>query len=336
MSARLPSIPRDDKHCQANIVIKHPRFKQLQRAIEDCIKETIENGEAQCFHLYGEPGVGKSTLVQSFADLYPRYKTDSGWKIPVLYIETPHPVTPKGMSSAILDALGDPQPFKGTQPNLNRRIRTYIAKCDVTLIICDDFHHLIDRKTNRILRDVADWLKVLIKETRAVYLVVGVDERVKQILDDSKQLRRLFAEEKLEPFGWDNSPNATNKEFSTVISYVLRALEVELASELQTTEMMRRIHHATGGLMKNIMQLCSRAKREATGHTLTLDDLATAYERRVRYVTKRENPFLTPANMRFWSQEAGILPPAPPEAVSNRSKQRKPKVISANEVLTKR
>jgi len=65
--------------------------------------------------------------------------------------------------------------------------------CQVELVILDDFHHLIDKETNRILEQVSDWLKVLIKETGIPFLVVGIDGKVERILDANAQLSRLFA-----------------------------------------------------------------------------------------------------------------------------------------------
>ena len=145
------TTPTTSKYCTTKTVVHHPRFQELQAKISECLEATAEAGEPQCLCLMGETGVGKSTLVQSYADTYPRYETKIGINIPILYVETPHPITVKGMTSALLDALGDPRAFKGTQAEMNARLQGFLVDCAVHLVIVDDFHHLIDKKTNRIL-----------------------------------------------------------------------------------------------------------------------------------------------------------------------------------------
>jgi hypothetical protein len=214
----------------------------------------------------------------------------------VLYLETPHPITVKGMTSALLDALGDPLAFKGTQPEMNARLQNFLADCGVRLVILDDFHHLIDKQTNRILRDVSEWLKVLIKNTGIVYLVVGIEGEVERILNANKQLSRLFVREYLLPFRWRPDDPDSIADFARLISYVQTVLEVKLTTAESWPVLLFRIHLATGGVMSNIMNLFRQAVRiqqrqGLVGQPLSLDVLAEAYGQRLQPHVGVDNPF---------------------------------------------
>jgi hypothetical protein len=283
-----------------NGIIQHPRFRELHARISECLEATAEDGEPQCLCLSGETGVGKTTLVRNYAAAFPRYEVPLGTRTPILYLETPHPITVKGMTSALLHALGDPRAFKGTQPEMNARLQGFLADCGTRLVILDDFHHLIDKQTNHIYRDVSEWLKVLIKNTGIVYLVVGIDGEVERILAANPQLSRLFVREQLRPFLWKPADPNIVSDFARLISYVLVTLEVALTEEEPLPVTLFRIHQATAGVMSHIMNLFRQADRVQrrqgnAGQPLTLKILATAYQERLQPHVGRNNPFLIAA-----------------------------------------
>lgn len=96
--------------------IRYPRFKELHQYIRQCQELSRMAGEPQCMSLEGVTGAGKSTLVQDYARAFPRALTTGGMQIPVLCMETPSPVTVKGMAAAMLAQLGDPAAYRGTLP----------------------------------------------------------------------------------------------------------------------------------------------------------------------------------------------------------------------------
>lgn len=161
---------------QANTaLIRYPRFKALHNDIRECQEMSRLANEPQCMSLEGVTGAGKSTLVQDYVALFPRVEQSDGTRIPIFYAETPSPVTVKGMAATLLAHLGDPAAHHGTLWAMNFRLIHLMMACQLELVILDDFHHLIDKETNRILEQVSDWLKVLIKETGIPFLVVGIE-----------------------------------------------------------------------------------------------------------------------------------------------------------------
>lgn len=279
-------------------LIRYPRFTDLHNTIRRCQRLSKKSNEPQCLSLEGCPGAGKTTLVKAYADLFPRVETEEGTDIPIFYVLTPSPVTVKGMAEAMLEQLGDPAAHRGSQPSLNSRLSKLIVACKVELVVLDDFHHLIDTKTNRILRTVSDWLKVLIKETQVPFLVVGIEGQVQQILKENQQLSRLFAEQvTLSPFQWDIAdPKQTSiKEFANFIKFAEKIIGITLPTELARVELLYRLHYATEGVVANIINLLRYAGeivQEERHSQMVMEDLARAFERRLsKHLSNKINPF---------------------------------------------
>lgn len=285
----------DRQKSKANIkLIRYPRFNELHDDILLCREATALAGEPSCMVLEGVSGAGKSTLVKSYAESFPRYEAKDGSRIPVFYLETPSPVTVKGMASHMLMELGDPGAHKGTLQMMNARMLHYLRVCEVELVILDDFHHLIDSETNRIMAQVSDWLKVLIKETGIPFLVVGIENSIERILRANQQLSRLFAvREKLLPFRIDTREEAEN--FYLFLEYAQKAVGMEIQYKLSKDEFLLRIHAATNGVVANVMNLLrfSALLAQKRGESvITLNILDAAFNKRLqRHIVKSPYPF---------------------------------------------
>ena len=290
---------------QANTaLIRYPRFKALHNDIRECQEMSRLANEPQCMCLEGVTGAGKSTLVQDYVALFPRVEQTGGTRIPIFYAETPSPVTVKGMAATLLYRLGDPAANHGTLWAMNYRLIRLMVDCQVELVILDDFHHLIDKETNRILEQVSDWLKVLIKETGIPFMVVGIEGKVERILKTNSQLSRLFAvRQTLEPFRCDPSDENSLREFSRFVQYAEQVIGMPLPVALSRLELLYRLHYATEGVVGNLMNLLRYAAwlaRQQNQAAITLPILATAFDKRLaKHIKKNANPFLTAPNDEF-------------------------------------
>jgi hypothetical protein len=320
-------------------LIRSPRFKELHKSITECQELSKISDEPQCMTLEGKPGAGKSTLVKDYASAFPREETPEGSIIPVFYLETPSPVTVKGLAAKMLEALGDPAANKGTLWSMNSRLDQFIRECHVELVIMDDFHHLIDRKTKLVLEEVSDWLKVRIKETKVPFLVVGIEDTIEIILQTNHQLSRLFAaRETLRPFLFDLTNQKSIREFSLFIEYAEKAIEMQLASPPNRTEMLYRIYYATDGIVGNIMNLIRRAaliSRQKSKETLDLSSLSEAFHFRLeRHMQQKANPFDFPSDHRFIPPE--IDSPEQTNSISTHRTHRKKQKACINSTLCAR
>lgn len=307
---RLTEKPRSLLERANTALIRYPRFKELHYHIRRCQQISQTAGESQCMSLEGVTGAGKSTLVQDYARAFPRSLTEAGVQIPVFYMGTPSPVTVKGMAAAMLKQLGDPAAHQGTQWSMNSRLIKLLGACGVELAILDDFHHLIDCETNRVLAKVSDWLKVLIKETGLPFLVVGIEDTVERILDINPQLSRLFAtRERLQPFTWDMADATGVLEFAQFVKYAEEAIGITLADTLPRMELLYRLHYATGGVVGNLMNLLRYAAlsaQENGTNIVELPALAQAFRQRLAKHRKvQTNPFESPAG------ETAVAPARP-------------------------
>lgn len=320
----------------ARSLIRYPRFNALHQDISLCQELSVSTGEPQCMVLEGVTGAGKSTLARAYAESFPRYETDEGRKVPVFYVETPSPVTIKGMAARMLQELGDPAAEKGTRWSMDARVIRFIQACEVQLVILDDFHHLIDKDTNRVLNSVSDWLKVIIKETGIPYLVVGIEGTVEPILQANAQLSRLFAvRETLRPFAWDVAQKETIEEFASFMLYAEKSIGIPLATNMDRIELIARIHFATDGVVGNItnfMRLATLLAQKRNQDVIPLEILAEAFSKRLAKHMNRENPFEAPVERSFLIPPE-IQPRNAPHSVSHRVRRRA-RTPSVGQVLT--
>jgi hypothetical protein len=317
-------------------LIRYPRFTQLQRNIQMCCDLSRIADEPQCMILEGATGTGKSTLVKSYASTYHRYETVNGTKIPIFYMETPSPVTVKGMAARLLETLGDPGAHHGTLWSMNSRLIHFIRTCEVQLVILDDFHHLIDRETNQVMDKVSDWLKVLIKEANIPFLVVGLDDTVHRILDSNAQLSRLFAiRETLQPFQWDEQKPDSIREFATFVAFAEKRIGVPLTDEIERKDLLNRLHIATNGVVGNVMNLLRYSvvlAQQQQSDYLTLDIFSAAFNLRLAKHIRRDNPFAASAARSVYPPKATPTDESKPDTItSQHKKKQKP---SVSDVLT--
>jgi hypothetical protein len=287
-----------------SVFIFYPRLKELHAEIRRCQQLSRMAGEPQCMALEGMTGTGKSTLIRRFTSVFPRSETCYGTTIPVFYLETPSPATVKIMASAMLEQLGDPAAHIGTIGSLNSRLIHLLKACQVELVILDDFHHLIDTETDRVLAKVSDWLKVLIKETGIPFLVVGIEGKVERILQANTQLSRLFAaRETLLPFAWQPEQQSTIQGFHIFVSTIEKSIGKPLTQAVPRSELLYRVYYSTNGVVGNVMNLLRYAvmlAEEQSSPALELGILAVAFERRMaKHLQGKQNPFLVPVNERF-------------------------------------
>jgi hypothetical protein len=318
----LPAAPLARAHLA---LIRYPRFKELHQMIQQCQQMSALGGEPQCMSLEGMPGAGKSTLVKDYAQAFPPAYTSAGVHMTVFYMLMPSPATVKGVAAAMLEQLGDPAAHKGPQWSMDSRLIKLIPECGIKLVILDDFHHLIDRDTDRILETVSDWLKVLIKKTNVPFVVVGIEGKVERILRSNPQLSRLFAaRETLTPFDWETQ----RKAFARFVEYVETAIGIPLSPGLPRDELIYRLHYATEGVVGNLMNLLRYAalitqqKKEAS---IELPTLSQAFQSRLsKHLRQKVNPFDTSPAEHFVAPTPPASEPAGPLTGRRPGRKRSP------------
>lgn len=258
--------------------------------------------EPCCLLLVGPTGVGKSKLVESYAQAYPPHVTADthGERTlhPVMRATIPTPATVKSLAVTLLVALGDPRPTTGTVVTMTERLVRYITDCQVELLILDELQHFVDRNSHRVLEDASNWLKLLLKTTGVSCVLVGLQYEAEVLLRANPQLGRLFGDPYvLDPFTWDEERPETIAEFRQVLAAIERLMPLAEPSHLAAPVLARRLFVASGGTMGLLMALIRRATQLAIDQGcehLDADLLGTAFAYRLAGVRRGiANPFLT-------------------------------------------
>jgi hypothetical protein len=258
MPADLVEIKKRREHVK-KLIVSHPRYTtQIMDKIEEVHYFSVDSVECDSLFLYGETGVGKSSILEEYRDRFPR-KIIKGYTIvPVLYNKVPVGATPKSVASSLLNSLGDPSYDKGTETNQTERLLHFIKKCKVELIIIDEFQHLIDRETKHVLNKASEWIKKFCDDAGVPIILCGMPESIK-IIEHNEQLDRRFLD-KLSMLSFSYTSKEEQVEFRGFLNNIDEQLPFYKKSFLAERKLSEKIYYATKGVPFYINKLL----REAT------------------------------------------------------------------------
>lgn len=276
--------PRERLAYVENIRIWYPRMTTIFEAIRTCHDLNPVSAEPQCLMLTGPTGVGKSTLLNSYAALYPSVMLAEVTRSPLLKVTVPAKATIRNFITRLLVGVGDPLADKGTVGSMELRLLHLMAVCQVEVLMVDDLQHFVDRDSERVLHDISNWLKNLVKATGVTCVIAGLPE-AEAVLSANPQLGRLFGDPHcLHPFTWDNQHPETIQEFRTFLKTLESLLPLPQPSHLASMETAWRCFVASGGCMAYVMNLVRRATYYAIqqgGLALDARLLAMAFDNRL-------------------------------------------------------
>lgn len=302
---------KERKELVEKIFIMHPSFENCYNIINECYEHSKISVEPLCAVMLGKPGSGKTTLCTKIEETYPRIELEEKTKIPALVASIPVPLTTRNMVTALLVALGDPLADRGTTFSKTIRLFKQLKECEVEIIILDEFHHIIDKDSDKVLHIVSDWLKQLINEVRIPLIFVGLPHSIK-ILKANNQLERRFSlRGELINFNWKSKPkkesareeqaeSTNNHKFDAdnyriFIKILDESLPLLETSRLAAKSISYRLWKATEGNVNRTMKLVRYAAKlaiENKEERVTLPLLEIAYEKIFPY-DEIQNPFKT-------------------------------------------
>jgi Cdc6-like AAA superfamily ATPase len=267
------------------IYIWSPKLRELIDLMNHCREFSKIAAEPKSMLITGEQGAGKTKLIERYVEGFPRVVTIEKTIVPILVVDVLMPATVKSLVGDLLAALGDPAADKGTVASQTRRLCNLLKKCETQLIILDEFQHFIDGESSKVLKNISNWLKVLMNRTKLPIILIGMPNS-EDILDTkgNEQLkRRFFARRRLEPFGWGKD-HEEQKDMIMFLKNLDDALSKLLLkrSNLADTETAFLIHDATGGAVHKIMELIRGAAELALRQGLEqidLEILSEAYDK---------------------------------------------------------
>lgn len=261
------------------IVIPHNAFAEALYRVEQSFSFANSKTEAEGLAIVGESGTGKTSVMHQFRGLHKPERRADGMHIPILFASVPSSPTVKSLAGVILEALQSDDQKWGTENQRSRQIRILMRECGTRMVMIDEFQHFYDRGKHRIMHHVADWLKILIDETRTSLVVAGLPTCL-AVIDQNEQLARRFSSPvRLGRFDWQSENERA--QFVEVLRVFHGELQTRYDLPTFTSDQMAfRFWAATGGLMGYLSKMLRQLERNAiskNSKVITLGDLHVAH-----------------------------------------------------------
>ncbi len=297
--------------------------KRLQNLSDD-LRYSRENSydldydcEPICVLVTGETGTGKSEFIKKYLAKYHRVEEVERTKVPVLVSLLPKARHPKPVVSQLLRDLGDPLGGTGGDTEqLTDRLITLLKGTGTEIIILDEFQHAIETKSNKVVYDIADWIKTLINKAKIPIVLFGLPWS-SYVLDVNHQLARRFSMR-------HELINYTLDDFEYFQMFIQKIQEqlldkvgIECKEELWKSDFAFRLFAASSGnisdLMNKVIKPAASEVVRSQGNLLTIDHLAKSAKRHMG-VLDEENPFIIKlkdikatqqSSSSYWNSKAG-------------------------------
>lgn len=271
----------------------HRRYKSAMRAMEELHERRKHYGVGGGLLLTGPSGAGKSTMLRAFHSRFPRRHLSDRTQIPILMFSVPSSPTTRSLAGGMLEAMGQRNAHRGTAPEKTALLRDLFAKCDVQMVLIDEFQHLFYTPTLNAFRDVTDWLKNFLEDTKVGMVACGLPASEAVVSSNEQLARRFSARIRITPFDFDRGEDAL--EFRGMLKALEAHLPLRSETPLHESNMARRLYIASYGLLDYVIKILEGAAviAASTGEeAIDLVDLEASFRDRVwRDVPERLNPF---------------------------------------------
>lgn len=260
-------------HIQPNIQAirfsthKHPSFKKAFNGILDTFDNYGIEPSGCC--LFGPPGVGKSRLLRYFlCEIYSRTEyqaTGEFTPVPVIYVPVPgKPTIPKLCEQILRRTQGIYTPASKSSHSPYTRVSRMLDALQVKMIIFDEFQHLLRKEALISTADVLALIKLLMDEHGLTVVFAGLPE-AQQLLDEHPELKQRvsYIKVKLQPFHLGANGPGNFEEFGNYIASIESTFNHygPTIFPIGEEDMVKRIHIATDGILRNIGILFTRATK---------------------------------------------------------------------------
>lgn len=238
--------------------IRHEYYKEAMACIGGVHAMAGVGGTGML--LMGIPGVGKSSVLESYIHQYAESRcdleSDTLSKEPILCVSVPSAPTIGSMLRAVLRASRFQVSTGGTVDALREKVDELISNREVQLIIFDEFQHFLREQAQASTRNVVNEIKLLMDRHKLAVVMAGIPQGYRSIAKHEELYQRLAqGQYRLHPFSVKSD---TDKHyFASYLASCRKKLDREGVDmiDLRDEIMLQRFFLATKGIPRLIGQL---------------------------------------------------------------------------------
>ncbi|MFJ4617357.1 TniB family NTP-binding protein [Streptomyces sp. NPDC088812] len=269
-------------HHSALVIV---RTRQMQTIHHQIRRRMMTNahqpaGARRSIVLDGPATLGKSTLVKTFAsdfehelrDTYPerfakQYIVDDHVidYTPVVYVNIPSQATPKDLSIALAQYLGQKYRSAATKSDITRLVLEKMRLVGVELVIIDDAHFMdLSLKEGKV---VNDHLKYIANHTAATFIYTGVDLKHSGLFlegtGDARSTQTAGRNTLLHMTPYSIRTRDEKADWTSVITAMEDALVLYHHRPGTLATLWKYLYQRTGGNISSLAELIREAAAEA-------------------------------------------------------------------------
>lgn len=238
------------------VVINHRRFDAALTSIA-----TLHHSQRQHQHgggilLYGPSGIGKSTILETYAKNFPTNNDGRQTLTPVLMVVCPSSATANGLVSAMFDALGYPIPARTDLADKTIKLCKLIRMHKVELLLIDEFQHTYYSRSMSDFRQLVDTVKNIISTTKVASVLVGLGESEEVICSNEQLARRHSERIEITTFGMNKEDFS---EFRAVLKAYQEILVIKPETPLFEANLARRFLIASDGNLDYLRRILEKS-----------------------------------------------------------------------------
>lgn len=266
-----------------NTLIPHSAFEKASSRLRQCFNYADCASEPICIAVVGESRTGKSRVLEECSVANQPVRKPEGLYVPILHVKTPSKPTVKGLAELMLRAMNDPRFDAGTENAKTIRLHTLMKNAGTRMVMIDEFQHFYDKGSHKVMHHVADWLKILVDDSKVALVVAGLPS-CQAVLEQNEQLAGRFLAPVFMPrFDWKEVDQ--RDEFMAILGAFQDSLSEHFdLPALDTPDMAFRCYCGTGGLMGYLTKFLRQVVWNALDddrRIISLPDLALAHDQAV-------------------------------------------------------
>jgi hypothetical protein len=276
-----------------SIRIFHPAYDSAVNMVKNTFSKCGHFSDPGGGRIIAESGGGKSSIRDMMLELHPPEDLPDRLVLPVLAFDA----FPGARLGSFLDSMLGRCSFAlagakisnddKSNPGKMKILETALNRCQVKLILVDEFQHLGERKIGVHTKEITDGMKTLYNATHIPQIYLGEPPADLPFQQNSQFESRFPARVELHRFDFD-------AEFLGVMQMFDEQLPMEFQASLANANVAHAIHVATGGRMRSIVKLLAEAVFISSGagaKFIKIEHLREAYDSIFGADPRRLNPF---------------------------------------------